>query len=316
MFKNAHFDFVGKRKIFFIISIALVLFILLFSVIFGVKVDVQFKGGTIITYSYEGNISESELKTLAKDTIGSDVSISFKGGLSGKDSFDITLESGKGLESEKQTLLTQELTKKYGDSIEFLTNSSVDPTIGTEFFYKSLVAVAFAALVLIIYIAFRFKKIGGWSAGVMAVIALLNDVIVVFGTFVIFRIPLDYNFIAVVLTILGYSINGTIIIYDRLRENKKLTPSMPLDELVNSSINGTLSRTVNTTVATLISMVVITVVAFIMGVNSILSFSFPMIIGMVSGVYTTLFIAGPLWVQWQKHKAKKNNVVVHRKSSK
>lgn len=307
MFAKLNFDFIGKKKIFFIISACLILIIALTSVIGGVKMDVQFKGGTIVTYAYEGTIDENELKNLVENTIDMNVSLNFKGGISGKDSFDITLTETKGLDSAKQNALSDALIAKYGDQIELLSNTSVDPVIGKEFFYKSIVAVAFAALVLIIYIGFRFKKIGGWSAGVMAVVALFHDVIIVFGVFVIFRMPLDYNFIAVILTILGYSINDTIIIYDRIRENEKLYGvKKGLDSLVNKSINETMARTINTTISTMISMVVISVVAFVSGVTSILSFSFPLLIGLLSGTYSTVFIAGPLWVTWQNYRMKKS----------
>lgn len=313
MFKNAHFDFISKKKLFFAISIVLIIIILLVSVIFGVNIDTQFKGGTIINYSYEGTIDKDSIEKVVEDTIGAKVSVNFKGGISGNDSFDIVLTESKGLAADKQVELTKVLSEKYDNNLVLLSNLSVDPTIGREFFYKSIVAVLFAAIVLVIYIAFRFKKISGWSAGVTAVLALFHDVIIVFGTFVIFRMPLDYNFIAVVLTILGYSINDTIVIYDRIRENKRLYgKSLTTTQLVNNSINETLARTINTTVSTLIAMIVTSIVAVIMGVNSILSFSFPMVIGMLSGTYSTVFIAGPLWVSWQDYKAKRVKKVKHR----
>lgn len=316
MFKNAHFDFIGKKKLFFGISIALFVIIALVSLVFGVKMDIQFKGGTIITYEYTGTINENDIKKTVEDAIGAKVNINVKGGISGKDSFDIVLTESKGLAAEKQVELTKALEENYDNKIELLSNTSVDPTIGHEFFYKSMVAVIFASLILVIYIAFRFKKISGWSAGVTAVMALVHDVIIVFGTFVIFRMPLDYNFIAVVLTILGYSINDTIVIYDRIRENKRLYgKTLTTKQLVNNSINETLARTINTTVSTLIAMIVISIVAVVSGVSSILSFSFPMIIGMLSGTYSTVFIAGPLWVTWQDYKAKRVKKVKHKEVS-
>lgn len=306
MFKNSRFDFIGKRKIFFTLSCVMIAVILFVSIVFGVKMDIQFKGGSIVTYAYEGQINETELKQLVESTIKTNVKIDFKQGITGKDSFSISLTDAKGLNSDKLSSLTDEITNKYGEQVEFLSNSSVDPIIGKEFFYKSMVAVFVAALILIIYIGFRFKNIGGWSAGVMAVIALLHDVIIVFGVFVIFRMPLDYNFVAVILTILGYSINDTIVIYDRIRENEHLYgKKTPLPQLVNDSINQTMSRTINTSLTTMTSMVVITVVAFVTGLTSIISFSFPLLIGLLSGTYSSLFVACPLWVMWQGRKVKK-----------
>ncbi|MEG0894871.1 MAG: protein translocase subunit SecF [Oscillospiraceae bacterium] len=300
------FNFMSKRKVFFLATAIFLSIIALSAIFLGVNMDINFKGGTIITYTYEGEINQGELKSITEDTIGKKVNIKLKKGINGADSFDITLTEAKGLEAEKQTALSTAL-KESNNTIELAYNNSVDPIIGKEFFIKSMVAVIFAAIVLIVYIGLRFKKISGWSAGVMAVIALLNDIFVVFGVFVIFRMPLDYNFIAVVLTILGYSINDTIVIYDRVRENKRHYPNCGVEELVNISVNESLTRTINTTVSTLIPMIVITIVSLLLGVTSIVSFALPMTIGLISGTYSTIFIAGPLWVEWQLHKQKKTS---------
>ncbi len=307
MAKKISFDFIRNRKIYFIFSGCLVALILIFSLIFGVKLDIQFKGGTIVTYTYSGTIDNGAVKSLAEETIGQKVTVNMKDALQGENSFEVVLVEDKGLSADKQSELTDALSSKFADNkITLLSNTSVDPVIGHEFFAKSLVAVGFAALILVIYIALRFKKISGWSAGVMAIIALLNDLITVFGVFVVFRIPLDYNFIAVLLTILGYSVNDTIVIYDRIRENNRLYgKNLGRHELVNNSINETLTRTINTTVTTLTAMIVVSVVSLIMGVSSIMSFAFPMTIGLISGTYTTICLAGPMWVTWQDYKEKK-----------
>lgn len=311
MAEKKQINFIGKKKIFFIFSACLAAAIIICTVVFGVKLDIQFKGGTIVTFTYEGSLDAAAVETLTESTIGKQVSVNLKGGIQGKDSFEIVLVDDEGLSADKLTALTTELEKGFADnSLELLSNSSVEPTIGRELFSKSLVAVFFAAIVLVIYIALRFKKISGWSAGVMAIVALLNDLLTVFGVFVIFQIPLDYNFIAVLLTILGYSVNDTIVIYDRIRENNRLYgKTLDRNTLVNNSINETLTRTINTTISTLIAMVVVCIVSACMGVTSIWSFAFPMSIGLISGTYTTLCLAGPLWVTWQGHKDKKHKGV-------
>lgn len=305
--KIREFDFIGNRKKFYTLSIVIMLVILIATFVFGVKLDIQFKGGSIINYSYTGDINADEIKTIATDILKKDVTVNEKQGFGDlPNNFDITLTENVGVESSVTSELTTKLQEKYGDSIELLSITNVDPLIGKEFFAKSFVAVAFAALVLIVYIALRFKKISGWSAGVMAVLALLHDIIMVYGTFIIFGIPLDYNFIAVLLTILGYSINDTIVIYDRIRENQKRAGSdVESDEIVNKSINQSITRSTNTSISTVLVMVVICIVAVFSGVSSIISFAFPMIIGMISGVYSTIFIAGPLWVDWQHYKKKR-----------
>ena len=186
-------------------------------------------------------------------------------------------------------------------------SAAVSPSSGKEFFQKCIVAAVFAAIVLILYIAIRFKNIGGWLAGICAVIALFHDIIVVYGTFVIFGMEIDANFMAVILTILGYSINDTIVIYDRIRENKTLyKDKLSLAELTNLSTNQSLTRSINTSVTTIATMLVVTIVAMVYGVNSIISFSFPMMIGLISGTYSTICIAGPLWV-WLEEKKNGGN---------
>ena len=181
------------------------------------------------------------------------------------------------------------------------------PQTVRNFFFKCLVACAFAAIVTIIYIGFRFKKIGGLSAGCFAVLALIHDMCMVYGCFVIFRFDINANFMAVLLTILGYSINATIIVYDRIRENRRLLgKKMPLNELVNLSITQTMGRSVHTTVTTVLAMATVCVVCLICNITSIISFAFPLIIGMLAGVYSSNCIAPTLWVMWQDHVEKKN----------
>ena len=220
--------------------------------------------------------------------------------------------SAEGLSSEAQSALTTALQQAYPDNaIETVSINSVSPTMGKDFLLKCLVAVAFSAVFMILYIAVRFRKIGGWSAGVCAVIALLHDIAMVFATFIIFRMSLDDNFIAVLLVILGYSINDTIVIYDRIRENERLHTGRlnenAIKDMVNLSINQTLSRTVNTSVATLIAMVVVCILAFANGVSSIVEFAFPLIIGLISGAYSSICLSGPIWVAWQQHKIRSRN---------
>ena len=280
--------------------------IIVCALVFGVLLDVQFSGGTIVTYTYTGTVSEDTVKETAESVIGKDVSVNMKKGVNNLDSFEIVMNEKEGISADTQSKLTDEVTKAFADNdVQLLSNSTVDPIIGMEFFAKSLVAIALAAVLIVIYVAFRFKRISGWSAGMMALVALLHDAISVFGVFVIFRIPLDFNFVAVILTILGYSINDTIIIYDRMRENQRLYSDLSRTVLVNRSIGETLSRTINTTLTTIAAVAVICVVAVVCHVESILSFSFPLLIGMISGTYSTIFVACPLWTIWQDHKAKR-----------
>ena len=156
---------------------------------------------------------------------------------------------------------------------------------------------------LTLYIGIRFRKIGGVSAGIFATFALIHDILIAYLAYVIFQIPLNDNFIAVVLTILGYSINGTIVVYDRIRENeRKFGNNMTINEIVNTSVNQTFNRNVFTTLSTLIAVTCIAVVAKINGLDSIISFAFPMAIGLLSGFYSSVLLSSPLWAWWRSKK--------------
>lgn len=312
------YDIVGKRKIYYIVSTSIIVLAILVGIIFGVDMSIDFKGGTMLSYAYEGDINLSDVEKTVDNQIKQTVSVTNGENFSDSSKyFQVSLSSKEGISSEEQTGITKALTDKYGDfKVKFLSATNVKPSMGKVFFFKCLVAIAVASIILIIYIALRFKKISGLSAGVTGIIALIHDLLIVYATFVFFRIPIDVNFMAVCLTILGYSINDTIVIYDRIRENKKLLGNkIPVEELVNTSINQSLSRSVNTTFSTILVLVSICVVAMITGVSSILSFAFPLIIGMISGVYSTICIAGPLWVDWMNYKKKRSDRY-GRKSSK
>ena len=140
----------------------------------------------------------------------------------------------------------------------------------------------------------------------MAVVALLHDVLMVYFTFVIFRFPIDDNFIAVVLTILGYSLNDTIVVYDRVRENRKIMgPKVEYELLMDTSINQTLTRSIYTSVCTFLAVTVVFIVGSVYGLSSVTTFALPMMIGIVTGCYSSVCLAGPMYVSWQNHKLKK-----------
>lgn len=184
--------------------------------------------------------------------------------------------------------------------------------MGSAFLRKSLVAVVFALLLILLYIAFRFKKIGGFTGGMMAVLALANDLMVVFGAFVLLRAPLDGNFIAALLTILGYSINDTVVVYDRIRENRTLMDKKTsFAELVDHSVAQSARRTLVTTVTTVIALAVMCIVAVIYGLDSIVTFAFPLMLGMISGVFTSLCISSSAWVVWSEHKKPEHSSKKH-----
>ena len=317
-YRKFNIDFIGHKKIYFGISLGLIAIGIIFNIIFGTVLDIQFTGGAVVKYSYTGEIDANELTDVIQkattDQISVQISKDILAGSDGNVSNNVSVEfpGNQAISIDEQTTLDQALQEKFPDnSFEKIESSSVDPTNGSKFFLKCMVAIALAAILMIVYVAFRFRKIGGWSAGCMAVVALLHDVTIIYFTFVVFRMPLDDNFIAVVLMILGYSLNDTIIIYDRVRENRRLMgPKTPIRDLVNKSINQTLTRTINTSLTTAAAIGTVLVVALIFNLPSVTSFALPMLVGVISGCYSTICIAGPLWVMWQEQKKKKEDMLL------
>lgn len=294
-------DFCGKSKLFFILSLILVI-ISIASTFTGVDIALEFKGGTIITYSYEGDVDTSNIESTLSNLVGSSVSVQ-EGesiGEAGK-TLSLSFSSKDGLTVERQSEVTEAVRGLYPDAnIEVLDSNDVDARSGSEFFTKCIVAAVFAAIILILYIALRFKQISGWSAGVCAIVGLLQTLIVTYGSVVLIGFEINSNFMAVILTLLGYAVNDTIVIYDRIRENQSIYSDMEISELVNTSSSQSLRRSIRTSVTTFVSMLAVTVVALVMGLDSIISFSVPMMVGIVIGTYNSLCFVPSLWVWWQK----------------
>ena len=305
-FKTPSINFIGNRKKFYTFSCALIAVVLVFCAVFGVKMDVEFKGGSMITLAYEGDVDLNDLKSAIGSELGkSDLTLQTGSDISGNQTLTVTLPGSDTLTTEQLDNLLASMNEQYPDN-NFAQNevSNVDATIGNEFLLKSVVALVAACVLILLYVAYRFRKIGGLKAGSTAIVALLHDMFVVFGVFVILRIPLNGNFIAALLTILGYSINDTVVIYDRIRENSALygKKQMSLAELVNLSANQSFARSLMTSITTCLALGVVCVISVIYRLDSIYSFAFPLLFGMVSGVYSTICIATPLWVDWKNKK--------------
>ncbi len=312
--KNKVIDFYGKRKVFFGISMGLILIGIICNIIFGVTLDIQFSGGSMISYTYNGTIDENELKNLVQETTPNDqVSFSISKNLAGNNDqgegyyFTIQFPGTAAIDAEVQSEISQALEAKFPDNnFEVSEFTSVDATMGAKFFVKCIAAVLLASILMVIYVTIRFKKIGGMSAGVMGLVALLHDMIIVYFVFVVFRMSIDSNFIAVILMILGYSLNDTIVIYDRVRENKaKMGPKAALVDVYNLSMMQCIRRTIFTSITTLVAISSVYVVCLVYNITSIQSFALPMMFGVVSGCYSSICIATPLWVLWQLKKKEK-----------
>ena len=305
-YKTPAIRFIPNRKKFYGFSCALIAVVLVFCGVFGVHMDVEFKGGSMVTLAYQGEADLNALKSTISDELDqSNLTLQTGSDISGSQTLTVTLPGSQTLTTEQLDNLLTTLNEQFPDNA-FTQNevSNVDATIGKEFLLKSVVALVAACVLIMLYVAYRFRRIGGFKAGATAVVALLHDLFVVFGVFVILRIPLNGNFIAAMLTILGYSINDTVVIYDRIRENSALysKKQLSLPELVNLSINQSFSRSLMTTITTCCALGVVCAVSIVYRLDSIYTFAFPLLFGMISGVYSTICIATPLWVDWKQRK--------------
>ena len=301
-------NFVGLRKKFLVFSSCLMAAIVLCAVVFGVHLDTEFTGGAMITLSYDGSFEMAQVQQTASDAL-ENTGLTLQTGenvATGDQTLKISMPGTETVTTDQVEALLDSLNETYPDNnFAQLSLSNVSAAMGTKFLQKSLVAVVFALVLILLYIALRFKNIGGLTGGMMAVLALVNDLMVVFGTFVLLRTPLDGNFIAAMLTILGYSINDTVVVYDRIRENRTLMgKKASFEELVNRSVNQSARRTLITTITTVMALGVMCVVAKLYGLDSIFTFAFPLMMGMISGVYTSLCVSTSAWVLWSERKPK------------
>ena len=293
----------------FIVIAYAIIFIagIVFSVVGGVNLDINFSGGTKISYAYTGELKDNDIKEVVDGKIKADYELTKSTSIAGDTkTFEISLVGKDALSAEDQEALLKALTEKFKDNkIEIYNSNSVSPTLAGTFLIKSLVAVIITAILVVIYVGIRFRKIGGISAALTALVALIFDVLITFFTCVFFGLQIDSNYMAVVLTILGYSLNDTIVIYDRVRENKRLNPDDEIGKLVNDSINQTLKRNIITSVTTILAVITIVIVSELFGLQSLRTFAIPMAFGLISGSISSLCIAGPLWVIWKRRKTAK-----------
>ncbi len=305
-YKVPHINFVGNRKKYYAFSGVLIAVVVLFSFVFGVKMDVEFKGGTMLTLGYQNEIDLEAVETTIETATGqTDLTLQTGTDIAGNQTLTVTMPGSDNMTTEEVGALLTTLNEQYPDNA-FDENeiNNVNPTIGKEFLLKSVVAVVTACLLILVYVAYRFRKVGGLEGGATAIVALLHDLIIVYGVFVLLRIPLNGNFIAAMLTILGYSINDTVVIYDRIRENSALygKRQMSRGELVNLSINQSFGRSLMTSITTCVALGVVCVVSIVFKLENIFTFALPLLFGMISGVYSTVCIASQLWLDWQQRK--------------
>lgn len=310
--KNKLVRFTKFSKVFFGISLGIILIGIICNFVFGTQLDIQFRGGSYIKYSYVGNVDTDKLKDVIQTNTKQEVTMSISSDILSNskkgDAYTIRVEFAgtKAISTNEQKKLTQTVQKAFPDNnFKVLEASAIESSMGSKFLLKCLTAVAIASILMVLYVTIRFRKIGGLSAGVMALVALFHDVAMIYFMYIIFQMPIDSNFIAVVLMILGYSLNDTIVIYDRVREERRnLGAKEDIGYVFDYSATKVLRRTIFTSLTTLMAIGTVLVVSMIFNISSVTSFALPMMIGVISGCYSSVCIAGPLWVMWQRHKKK------------
>ena len=289
--KIQSFSFVGHFKLFCVISAILVVagIAALVAMPFGVtllNLDIDFLGGVSMQYDLETPITNqvtAKVESIVKEVSGITAVTVTK---AGDTQVQIkTLE----MDSETRQAVFAACVEEFSlpEDAQPISDDYVSASVGTDLRNSAILASTIACALILLYIVIRFEF---WS-GLSAVIALIHDVLVVLGAYVIFRIPFNTTFIAVALTILGYSINATIVIFDRVRENAKRAPKEEFCLIVDRSIHQTLTRSLNTTLTTLFSIVML----LVLGVSSIRSFALPLFVGILVGGYSSVCISGPLW---------------------
>ena len=269
---------VEKKKIWFSISAAIILIGIGFMIFRGLNFGIDFTGGTRILLSYGDGFEKAEADKVIKEYMGNNAITNTVG----DDQYEIKTSK---LEKDAFDKALKELKEKNGiKKVE--SEDAVGASIGSDLAITSLKALLIAFIAMLIYIAFRFE----FKFGLVSLISLMNDVLITLSVYAIFGVTVNSPFIAAILTIIGYSINSTIVIFDRVRENVKGSRVDKLEEVVNKSISQTMARSINTTLTTLF-----TIGAVLVFVPSVREFSFPITIGIISGAYSSIFVAPSLY---------------------
>ncbi len=282
--------------------------------VFGAKLDIQFSGGSIIKYSINGdaNIDDEVAADAVEKVLGLTVTVQKTRSVSDNtQSLVVNVAGHRALTPAEQTQMKEALQNAYPEAkLEVADANIVEPFIGREMLMNGLYALLIAAVLIVLYVWFRFRTISGPSAGVYSLLALLHDVLIAFFVFIVARMALNDNVLAVVLSILGWSVNDTIVIFDRIRENAKLHGrKLGIDQIVELSIHQCLGRSINTSLCSFIAVACAYVFALLNNIQSIQAFALPMMVGLVVGSYSSIFLATPFWAQWklaQERRALKN----------
>lgn len=273
----------ARRKIWYAFSLGIMILGLVLALTRGMNVGIDFTGGTMMQFNMgtvvEVKAVEEALKPfdLAPEVLHA-----------GKDKTEVIVRTKKDLNNAERTEIFGAMKEKFGLNDQALISAEqFGPAIGKEIQMKAVYGVLASCVFMLLYIWVRFEI----TFGIAAIVSLVHDVFILLAVYAIFYIPVDTSMIAAVLTVVGYSINDTIVIFDRIRENARFLKKNAYGELADQSISNTLARSINTSATTLIVILAM----YLLGVESIKNFTFPLLIGIAAGTYSSIFIASPVW---------------------
>jgi len=285
-------NYINKKFQFLILPLVIIVAgIVMYFVNGGFNYDIEFMGGVRMQVAIGADFENDDVLKAIQDKTGIAVTVQ----KSGADNKNALIKTPPIDDAQKEEVFNA-VKEKYSLADEALvSSSSASASFGQEVQRKAFVYTLIAILCILAYIALRFE----WRSAIMAVIALVINVLVMMAVYAITNIPLNTTFIAAMLTVVGYSINNTIVIFDRIRENMKRAAgkkTYSVYDTVNTSISESMGRTVNSTITTLITIVLL----YILGVSTIKDFALPLIVGVLAGAYSSIFVAGAFWAVWKE----------------
>jgi preprotein translocase subunit SecF len=286
-----------NSKYFAIASAVIILIGIVVFITSGFDLGIDFTGGTVITLNMVDEFELDVVREATKEYATTDYSVAISEGTKAEIKIQDKNDNPEEQNKVRENILAR--IKETYPKATIETTDRVGATAGAELLQKTIMSVIIACAFILVYIWFRFEVLSGFSA----LVALIHDVLIMTAMVLIFRTRINSSFIAAILTIIGYSINDTIVVFDRIRENtKRFKSSFSRQEIVDKSVSETIVRSLNTSITTLFTITAL----YILGVQSIKEFALPLIVGIISGTYSSIFIASPFWVAIHKKRGNKS----------
>lgn len=288
-----NFKFVEKARLWMSISLAIIIIGLVWMAFGGLNLGVDFTGGTLMYINIGQEYNVDDVRDIV-NKYADDATVSN----AGEDKLDAMIRMKVDAGSSAPAVIMEDMIELYELTVDDFSVDYVGATIGKELIANAFLSIGLACVLMLLYIWIRFEL----QSGVAAIVALVHDVLIMLAAVAVLRVQINSAFVAAMLTIIGYSINDTIIVFDRVRENnKRYGRNMEPGQIVNKSVNETIVRSINTSVTTLFAITAL----YVLGVPSVKEFALPILIGVISGTYSSIFIAGPIWAIWMKKKREK-----------